>query len=109
MVTGHLSHEPFERRDHFELATPTGDQARFSKYNGFLFTFQKRFSDRWQAFLSYTYSTAEGILNSNHDGPAASQDSDARFSGGRFGRDPNDFTNAEGKLLNDRPRVQSSF
>jgi hypothetical protein len=58
----------------------------------------------WQASGSYTYSEARGLLVSS----AATADG-AQLStvapNNTFGRDPNNLTNAEGRLPNDRPHV----
>jgi hypothetical protein len=94
----------------YQLTNPDGF---FTEYNGVLFTFNKRWSDRWQAVMSYTWSEAEGLIVSNGNAPSGSQ-STASFAGAnsRFGRDPNDLTNATGNLLNDRThmfRVQTAY
>jgi len=94
----------------YELTNPNG---YFSEYNGLLLTFNKRWSDRWQAVMSYTLSKAEGLITSNGAAPDSSQTT-AAFAGSRsrFGRDPNDLSNATGNLLNDRThmfRVQTAY
>ncbi|MGH9319504.1 MAG: hypothetical protein ACRD21_20935, partial [Vicinamibacteria bacterium] len=94
----------------FQLTNPDGF---FTEYNGLLLTFNKRWSDRWQAVVSYTLSKAEGLIVSNGNSPSGAQSS-ASFAGAnsRFGRDPNDLTNATGNLLNDRThmfRVQTAY
>ncbi len=97
----------------FELTNPAG---YFTEYNGVVFTFNKRWSDRWQAVMSYTLSKAEGLITSNCVGPTSASVSQttAAFAGSRArcGRDPNDLTNATGDLLNDRThmfRVQTAY
>jgi len=94
----------------YQLTNPEG---YFSDYDGLLIWLNKRWSDRWQAVVSYTLSKAEGLINSNGRSPDLSQ-STATFAGARarFGRDPNDFINATGNLLNDRThmfRVQTAY
>ncbi len=94
----------------FELTNPNG---YFTEYNGLLLTFNKRWSDRWQAVVSYTLSKAEGLIVSQGRAPSIGQSS-AAFAGSnsRFGRDPNDLIYATGNLLNDRThmfRVQTAY
>jgi hypothetical protein len=94
----------------FELTNPDG---YFTEYNGLLLTFNKRWSNRWQAVVSYTLSEAEGLIVSQGRAPDISQGSVASAgANSRFGRDPNDLTNATGNLLNDRThmfRVQTAY
>jgi hypothetical protein len=66
--------------------------------------------------MSYTLSEATGLITSNGVGPTSASVSQttAAFAGSRanFGRDPNDLTNAEGNLLNDRThmfRLQTAY
>ena len=66
----------------------------------------KRRSSRWQASGSYTWSKAYGLLPSSGTtaaGPQVSTVSPPQPL--TFGRDPNDLTNARGRLPNDRPHV----
>lgn len=72
----------------------------FMKYDGLVLTVNKRMSGRYQAQASYVLSSAHGLLPSSGFGPAASQTTQVYQSS--LGRDPNDFTNATGKLQNDR-------
>src|SRR5688572_11286789 len=74
-------------------------------YDGMVLAFDKRRSRSWQASGSYTYSRAVGLQPSNGTA-AAPQVSTVSppFSPG-FGRDPNDLTNARGRLANDRPHM----
>jgi len=64
----------------------------------------KRRSNGWHAFGSYTFSRTSGLQASS--GAAAA---DAQLStvapANTFGRDPNSLTNAKGRLPNDRPHV----
>jgi hypothetical protein len=72
-------------------------------YHGLVTAVEKRLSNGWQAFASYTLSKTSGLQPSS--GGSAS---DAQFSsvlGGTFGRDPNSLTNARGRLPNDRPHM----
>ena len=60
---------------------------------------QKRMSNNWQATASFVYSNARGRIGSSNAGPIGSVASTAQ----RFGRDPNDLVNTDGKLVYDRP------
>jgi TonB-dependent receptor-like protein/carboxypeptidase family protein len=78
-------------------------------YNGLIMAAEKRRSHGWQAFGSYTLSRAYG-LQAGSGGPASgaqvSTVSPPPIPGGlTFGRDPNDLTNARGRLPNDRPHM----
>ena len=58
----------------------------FTKYNGLLLTFNKRWSDRWQAVMSYTLSKAEGLITSSCVGPTSPggvSQTTAAFAGSR--------------------------
>jgi hypothetical protein len=60
----------------------------------------------WQASASYTYSRARGLQatsNGAADDPQFSTIARPEFL--TFGQDPNDLTNAAGRLPNDRPHV----
>lgn len=72
----------------------------FMDYDGVEFKVTKRMAQNWQALISYNYSNARGLMGRNAVGPANSAESRVRSSA--IGRDPNQFTNAEGNLLNDR-------
>jgi hypothetical protein len=98
--------------------TPTGarrflltNQESYSlKYNGVVMVVEKRRSHGWQAFGSYTLSRAEGLQpSSGTTAGAGAQVSTVAPppapQGVTFGRDPNDLTNAFGRLVNDRPHV----
>jgi hypothetical protein len=74
------------------------------RYQGLLLTAQKRFRDRWQAMLSYSYSEAEGLQSQNGTESTGMQGS-LTVSFNPFGRDPNDLTNATGILPNDRTHM----
>ena len=78
-------------------------------YNGLVLAIEKRRSRGWQAFGSYTLSRVTGLQpgsGSNAAGPQVSTVSPPPGPGGlTFGRDPNDLTNARGRLSNDRPHI----
>ena len=75
-------------------------------YNGLVVAVEKRRSHGWQAFGSYTRSQASGLLPSSGASAAGPQVSTVSPPQPIvFGRDPNDFTNAEGLLPNDRPHM----
>ena len=75
-------------------------------YNGLVVAFDKRRSHGWQAFGSYTFSKASGLLPSSGTTAAGAQISTVSPPQPlTFGRDPNDLTNARGRLPNDRPHV----
>ena len=78
----------------------------FAQYDGLLLALQRRLSDRWMASASYTYSRARGLQVTSNGMAADPQFSSlARAGFLTFGQDPNDLTNATGRLLNDRPHV----
>ena len=92
---------PAQRR--FRLTNPDD---YFLTYNGLVLATEKRRSNGWQAFASYTWSAATGLLpssNASAGGMQASTISPPQPS--TFGRDPNDLTNARGRLPNDRPHI----
>ena len=68
---------------------------------------EKRRSHGWQAFGSYTFSRAYGLQASSGASAAGAQVSTVSPAASRltFGRDPNDLTNARGRLPNDRPHM----
>jgi hypothetical protein len=75
-------------------------------YNGFVMAAEKRRSSGWQAFGSYTWSRATGLQPSGGAtaaGPQASTIAGSPFL--TFGQDPNNLTNARGRLPNDRPHM----
>jgi outer membrane receptor protein involved in Fe transport len=81
-------------------------------YNGLVTVIEKRRANGWQAFGSYTFSRAEGLQAYSGTTAAGPQVSTVgappgAFSTGpvTFGRDPNDLTNARGRLPNDRPHM----
>ena len=77
-------------------------------YNGLVVAVDKRRSDGWQAFGSYTFSRSSGLQPSSGATAAGAQVSTVSPPPAQtltFGRDPNDLTNARGLLPNDRPHV----
>src|SRR5262249_45975784 len=96
----------------FVLTNPTADRRFLATnppgysltYNGLVMAFEKRQSDRWQAFGSYTYSRVYGLQVANNTTPGGAQLSTIAPAS-TFGQDPNDLTNAYGRLPNDRPHM----
>ncbi|MGH9257195.1 MAG: TonB-dependent receptor [Vicinamibacterales bacterium] len=85
----------------FLLTNPEG----FSlTYNGLVTTLEKRRSHGWHAFGSYTFSRASGLQVSSGT-TAAGEQLSTLTSTGTFGQDPNNLTNARGRLANDRPHM----
>ena len=78
-------------------------------YDGLVMVVEKRRSNGWQAFGSYTLSRVAGLQPSSGTNAAGTQVSTVAPppvpTGITFGRDPNDLTNAAGRLPNDRPQV----
>jgi hypothetical protein len=75
-------------------------------YDGLLVTLDRRFADGWQASGSYTYSRTRGLqATSNAVASEAQFSTIARPTFLTYGQDPNDLTNAEGRLPNDRPNM----
>jgi len=85
----------------FLLTNPAGYSMT---YNGLVVALDKRRSNGWQAFGSYTYSRTAGLqVSSAATADGAQVNSIAPSS--TFGRDPNHLTNANGRLPNDRPHI----
>jgi TonB dependent receptor/Carboxypeptidase regulatory-like domain len=75
-------------------------------YTGLVAVVEKRRSHGWQAFGSYTYSRVSGLQASAGTSVGGAQVSTIAPGGNTtFGRDPNDLTNARGRLANDRPHM----
>ena len=96
----------------FELTNNTRDR-RFlltnqdgyeMTYNGLVLVVDRRRSNGWQAFGSYTLSRTSGLQPSSGTTAAGAQVSTIAPSV-TFGRDPNDLTNAHGRLPGDRPHA----
>jgi hypothetical protein len=76
-------------------------------YRALIFSFAKRYSNNWQMYASLAWSKAEGINIVSHE-----EDSWALTTSGTFGKDPNDYTNADGPLNHDRTwifKLQASY
>jgi TonB dependent receptor-like, beta-barrel len=73
-------------------------------HNGLVLALDKRRSNGWQATGSYTYSRTPGLQVSSGATADGAQLSTVAPSN-TFGRDPNNLTNAEGRLPNDRPHI----
>jgi TonB dependent receptor/Carboxypeptidase regulatory-like domain len=89
----------------FMLTNPDGYSLT---YNGLVMVAEKRPSHGWQATGSYTFSRATGLLASggaSASDPQVSTVAPAFPSATTFGRDPNNLTNAYGRLPNDRPHM----
>jgi hypothetical protein len=87
----------------FFLTNPAGYSLT---YNGLVMAVEKRRGSGWHAFGSYTLSKAYGLLPSSGTTAAGAQVSTVSPPQPlTFGRDPNDLTNARGRLPNDRPHV----
>jgi outer membrane receptor protein involved in Fe transport len=96
-----LANSPDDRR--FLVTNPPGYSL---KYNGMVLAAEKRMFNGWQALASYTFSKVTGLQASSGATPGSAQVSTIALSqNGTFGRDPNDLTNARGRLLNDRPHM----
>ena len=86
----------------FLLTNPDGYSMA---YNGLVMAVDKRRSHGWQAFGSYTFSRVSGLQASSGETAAGAQASTVATPTRTFGRDPNDLTNARGRLPNDRPHM----
>jgi hypothetical protein len=90
----------------FLLTNPEGYSL---SYDGLVVAVDVRRASGWQAFGSYTFSRTSGLQPSSGATAAAPQVSTVAPppapSGVTFGQDPNDLTNARGRLPNDRPHV----
>lgn len=84
----------------------TNPESLFLTYDAFVAAVEKHHSNGWQASASYAYSRAFGRqVTSNATADAPQFSTIARPGYLTFGQDPNDFTNATGRLPNDRPHV----
>ena len=97
-----LTSSPASRR--FLLTNPDGYSLT---YNGLVTVIEKRLSNGWQALGSYTFSRVYGLQASSGATAADPQVSTVApaFPTTTFGRDPNNLTNAYGRLPNDRPHM----
>ncbi|HYN07751.1 MAG TPA: TonB-dependent receptor [Vicinamibacterales bacterium] len=98
----------------FDLTNSTADRRFlltnpenfFVNYDGLVVAVEKRLSKGWQASGSYTYSRTFGLQvmsNGAADAPQFSTIASPNFL--TFGQDPNNLTNARGRLPNDRPHI----
>lgn len=94
-----LTNSPSARR--FLLTNPAG---YFMNYHGVVFAANRRLANGWQASGSYTYSRTIGLQPSS-GGPADAAQLNTVAPANTFGRDPNNLTNATGRLPNDRPHA----
>ena len=84
----------------------TNHESMFTSYHGLVIAAERRSSSGWQASGSYTFSRAQGLQVMSNGTPEDPQFSTiARPGFLTFGQDPNDLTNATGRLPNDRPHV----
>ena len=96
-----LLNAPSDRR--FRLTNPEDYSLN---YNGLVIVAEKRRSRGWGGFGSYTFSRAIGLQPSSGATAAGAQVSTVSPpQPSTFGRDPNDLTNAYGRLPNDRPHM----
>ncbi len=86
----------------FEL---TNSDQMFTRFNGVTVQLVKRMADNWQMVSSFVWGRSTGRIGSSRpntgiaNGPTGDQSSLA----GTFGRNPNDFTNTDGRLIAERP------
>jgi hypothetical protein len=73
-------------------------------YDGLVIAMAKRMSSGWQASGSYTFSRVAGLQAASGTTADGAQTSTVAPSN-MFGSDPNNLTNADGRLPNDRPHV----
>jgi hypothetical protein len=116
-IGGEYRERPFELPDRtmpvFELTNLAADRrfyltnpdGYFMKYSGLVVAAEKRRSHGWQASGSYTWSQASGLQASSGTTAAGAQSSSVALPTVPIGRDPNDLTNARGRLPNDRPHA----
>jgi Carboxypeptidase regulatory-like domain/TonB dependent receptor-like, beta-barrel len=72
----------------------------YQDYKALVVQANKRMSNRWMMLASLTVSKSTGMnAGSDRTDPYSNQESNTR----NFGRDPNDYTNADGVLIGDRP------
>jgi len=84
----------------------TNPDSLFLHYDGLLVAMEKRMSKGWQASASYTFSRTYGMQVTSNAVVSEGQFSTvARPATLTFGQDPNDLTNAVGRLVNDRPHI----
>jgi hypothetical protein len=79
---------------------PGAPDSYFQKYQAVIFTYNKRFADKWALDASYTWSRSTGLIPR-----PLSQEQNDPFYGSTEGSDPNNYINAEGRLQGDRPSM----
>jgi hypothetical protein len=96
-----LTNSTADRR--FFLTNPDGYTLT---YNGLVMMVEKRRSNGWQTFASYTFSRTEGLQVASGSIVGGNQASSVVSPAATmFGRDPNSLTYARGRLPNDRPHI----
>jgi hypothetical protein len=85
----------------FLLTNPNGYSMT---YNGLILAMEKRRANGWQLLGSYTLSRTAG-LQALSGATAADAQASTIAPNVTFGRDPNNLTNAYGRLPNDRPQM----
>ncbi len=88
----------FDRTGPYPETWQTNPEGYSQKYDGFIFTLDKKYSKNWMMFTSLTWSHSTGL---NMRAKSTSQHNLTSYSGG-FGVDPNDLINAEGDLQHDK-------
>jgi hypothetical protein len=87
----------------------TNQDAYSMTYDGVVMVVERRLSHGWQGYASYTLSRTSGLQPSSGAIAGAAHVSTVAPppvpQGLTFGRDPNDLTNARGRLPNDRPHM----
>ena len=82
----------------------TNPDRYFMRYDGLVVALEKRRARGWHVFGNYTYSRARGLHAASLATASGAQISSPLIVG-TFGRDPNDLTNADGRLPNERPHA----
>jgi len=96
-----LANSQADRR--FWVTNPDG---YFMTYNGLVIAAERRPYRGWQVFGSYTYSKTIGLQSNASTTPGGAQLSTiGNATPITFGQDPNDLTNARGRMPNDRPHI----
>jgi hypothetical protein len=72
-------------------------------YKGFNLQLVKRMSDRWQGTFGITWSRSEGIQETNNARSTPLTNATSAAAPNLFGQNPNDYVNADGLLIADRP------
>ena len=86
----------------FRLTNPAGYSLA---YDGLIVVVDKRRSHGWQAFASYTLSRASRVATVQRNDSRGRAGEHCRVAASHVRRDPNDQTNARGRLPNDRPHM----